>query len=158
MCAAQIYWTFAGSGSSCPEAGALLILAGSPQQESLWPSLPGPLLGSATTVLLSTLETRLPKLTASTWRFSELGLLEDKKSFQLARVPLASCERGNCSVAPSGSSKHWISTWLDPSIESVQESPMKESSISSWLISGILILIPRVKRKLKSTKQTTLAW
>jgi hypothetical protein len=109
--------------------------------------LPSLLLGSTTVIPFNALEIKGANLSASTSRFSELVLPGDKCSSHVTGVSLIPCKYGFCSVAPCRASSHMSSPGLEPTLESLQESPAKECSMGSGLFFVSPILVPRVQRK-----------
>jgi hypothetical protein len=93
--------------------------------------LPSLLLGSTTAIPFYPLEIKGANLSTSTSRFSELVLPGDKCSSQVKGVSLTPCKYGFCLVALSGASKHRNSPGLEPTLESLLESPSKECSMGS---------------------------
>lgn len=97
-------------------------------------NLPHYFVCSTTAFLFIFRKSRAPSFSVSTSRFQYLSLLENKRSYQLSRVSLVSCEHGLCSVAPCGALEHLGSLLLEPSLEFVFESPVKERSSLFWLL------------------------
>jgi hypothetical protein len=63
-------------------------------------------------------------------------------------------EHGFSSVARCGAPEHRSSLWLEPPLESLLESPVKEHSVSPRMFSVSVILIAQVWEKIQSIKQS----
>ena len=108
------------------------LLRLNPSRVPIWSpchsNLPRSFVCSTTAFLFIFRKSRAPSFSVSTSRFRDLSLLENKRSFQLVGVSLISCEHGSCSVAPCGALDHRRSLLLEPSLEFLFESPVKERS------------------------------
>ena len=75
---------------------------------------------------------RVPTVSASSSRFSELVRSGDRCRSQESGASPSPCTSRSCPIAPGGAFRRRSVPWLEPSVESLVESPVVELSLNSF--------------------------